>query len=125
MTDEQRESAALEYLMAFDNGGRTSTGGSILDLFASDARVYFPKWGLANSTDEIGRLFGDVGGTLKAIRHDYATFNYIFSGSDVLVVGDQLRPGRGCQLPPAGGESDGREADTYAVFPRPVRWHRG
>jgi len=27
-----------------------------------------------------------VGGTLKAIRHDYATFNYIFSGSDYLVV---------------------------------------
>lgn len=86
MTDEQRKSVALEYLKAFDNGGVTSTGGSILDLFADDAQVYFPKWGLANGKEEIGRLFGDVGGTIDSITHDYATFNYVFSGSDVLVV---------------------------------------
>ena len=86
MTDEQRKSVALEYLKAFDNGGVTSDGGSILDLFADDAQVYFPKWGLANGKDEIGRLFGDVGGTIESITHDYATFNYVYSGSDVLVV---------------------------------------
>ena len=47
MTDEQRKSVALEYLKAFDNKGVTSTGASILDLFADDAQVFFPKWGLA------------------------------------------------------------------------------
>ena len=67
MTDEQRKSVALEYLKAFDNGGVTSTGGSILDLFASDAQVYFPKWGLATGRDQIGQLFGDVGATRKSI----------------------------------------------------------
>ncbi len=86
MTDEQRKSVALEYLKAFDNAGVTSTGGSILELFADDAQVYFPKWGLATGTEEIGRLFGDVGATLKAIRHDYSAFNWIFSGGDVLAV---------------------------------------
>lgn len=45
MTDEQRKSVALEYLKAFDRGGVTSTGGSIVDLFAEDAQVMFPKWG--------------------------------------------------------------------------------
>ena len=35
MTDEQRRSVAIEYLKAFDNGGTTSTGGSIMDLFAA------------------------------------------------------------------------------------------
>ena len=54
MTDEQRKSVALEYLKAFDNGGVTSTGGSILELFAEDAQVWFPKWGVANGRDEIG-----------------------------------------------------------------------
>ena len=86
MTDEQRKSVALEYLKAFDNGGVTSTGDSILDLFADDAQVYFPKWGLANGKEQIGQLFGDVGGTLKSIRHDYASFNWVFSGSDVVVA---------------------------------------
>src|SRR5215467_8964830 len=85
MTDEQRKSVALEYLKAFDNGGTTSTGGSILDLFADEAQVAFPKWGLASGKEEIGRLFGDVGGTLRSIVHHFSSFNWIFSGSDVLV----------------------------------------
>jgi ketosteroid isomerase-like protein len=86
MTDEQRKSVALEYLKAFDKGGVTSTGDSILELFADDAQVYFPKWGLANGKEEIGQLFGDVGETIHAITHDYASFNWIFSGTDTLAV---------------------------------------
>ncbi|KAA9159755.1 nuclear transport factor 2 family protein [Amycolatopsis acidicola] len=86
MTDEQRKSVALEYLKAFDNGGVTSSGGGILELFAEDAQVYFPKWGLANGKAEIGKLFGDVGGTIRSIRHDYAGFNWIFSGGDTFVA---------------------------------------
>jgi hypothetical protein len=82
MTDEQRKSVALEYLKAFDNGGVTSSGGSILDLFADDAQVYFPKWGLATGKERIGRLFTDVGGTIKSILHDYATFNWVMTGTD-------------------------------------------
>src|SRR6476660_9675329 len=83
MTDEQRKSVAIEYLRAFDNGGVTSTGGSILDLFADDAQVYFPKWGLANGKEQIGKCFGDVGGTLKSITHHFSHFNWIFTGSDL------------------------------------------
>jgi hypothetical protein len=85
MTDEQRKSVALEYLKAFDRGGVTSNGGSLLDLFAVDAQVYFPKWGVATGKDAIGRLFADVGATIKAIEHHYAYFNWIFSGSDTVV----------------------------------------
>src|SRR5450432_1647484 len=77
MTDEQRKSVAVEYLKAFDNGGVTSTGGSILDLFADDAQVYFPKWGLATGKEQIGKLFGDVGGTIKSITHHFSHFNWI------------------------------------------------
>ncbi len=83
MTDEQRKSVALEYLKAYDHGGVTSTGGSILDLFADDAQVYFPKWGLAHGKAQIGQLFGEVGGRGKSITHDYAGFNWIFTGGDL------------------------------------------
>ena len=86
MTDEQRKSVALEYLKAFDNGGVTSTGESILELFATDAQVMFPKWGIANGREEIGQMFGDVGAKLKSIRHDYANFNWIFGGGDTIVA---------------------------------------
>jgi ketosteroid isomerase-like protein len=87
MTDEQRKSVALEYLKAFDNAGVTSTGGSILDLFADDAQVYFPKWGIAEGKAEIGKLFGDIGGTLKSITHDYSHFNWVISGDMVVCEG--------------------------------------
>jgi hypothetical protein len=86
MTDEQRKSVALEYLKGFDNGGVISTGETIMELFADDAQVAFPKWGLANGKEEIGRMFGDVGATISAIRHDYASFNWIFSGGDTIVA---------------------------------------
>ena len=86
MTDEQRKSVALEYLKAFDNAGKTSSGGSILDLFADDAQVFFPKWGLATGKKQIGQLFTDFGGLIKNILHDYATFNWIMTGTDTFAV---------------------------------------
>jgi hypothetical protein len=86
MTDEQRKSVALEYLKAFDKGGVTSTGGSILDLFADDAQVYFAKWGVATGKEQIGKLFGDVGGTLKSITHHFSHFNWIMTGTDTFAV---------------------------------------
>ena len=50
MTDQERRTVALEYLRACDNAGVTSSGGSILELFATDAEVYFP-----NAGKDIGR----------------------------------------------------------------------
>jgi ketosteroid isomerase-like protein len=85
MTDEQRKSVALEYLKAFDNGGTTSTGGSILDLFAEDAQVMFPKWGVAAGKEHIGQLFADIGSSMISIQHHCAELTYD-SGSDVVVV---------------------------------------
>ena len=79
MTDEQRKSLIVDYLKAFDRAGKLRDGGSILDLFAEDAQVYFPKWGLATGKEEIGKMFGDIGSTLKSIKHHYSHFNYIFS----------------------------------------------
>ena len=100
MTDEQRKSVAIEYLKAFDNGGVTSTGGSILDLFAEDAQVYFPKWGLANGTEEIGKLFSDVGATLKSITHHYSNFNCLLRQRRRRLRGHQ--PWRASGRPMAG-----------------------
>ena len=81
MSEEQRKSVALEYLKKLDRGE------NIFDLFAEDAQVFFPKWGIANGKAEIERLFSDLGTLLKGIRHDYAYFNYIIQGDQVVVEG--------------------------------------
>jgi ketosteroid isomerase-like protein len=81
MTDEQRKSVALEYLKRLDRGE------GIFDLFADDAQVYFPKWGLATGRAEFERLFADLGSLLSGISHDYAYFNYVVSGDVVVVEG--------------------------------------
>jgi ketosteroid isomerase-like protein len=81
MTEEQRKTVALEYLKRLDRGE------AFFDLFAEDAQLYFPKWGLANGKEEIKQAFSDIAGILKAIRHDYAYFNYIINGDQVVVEG--------------------------------------
>src|SRR2546427_4048276 len=113
MTDEQRRSVALEYLKSFDNGGVTSNGGSILDLFADDAQVYFPKWGLAEGKDQIGRMFGDLGARYKAIKHNYADFNWVITGSDLFAC-DGTSSGEHVDGPwRAGGTPPGRGGDGF------------
>ena len=88
MTDEQRKSVALEYLKAFDNGGVTSTGGEHPRAVRRPTpRSIFPKWGIANGTrgdrPDVRRRRRERS---KSIRHDYANFNWIFSGSDTIVA---------------------------------------
>ena len=117
MTDTERKSLAIEYLKAFDNAGVTESGGSILELFAEDAQVYFPKWGVAKGRDEIGRMFGDVGTTLKSILHDYDTFNYVMAGTDTFAI-EGTSSGEHRDGPWKAGEPEygaGRWCDVFEV----------
>jgi hypothetical protein len=115
MTDEQRKSVALEYLKAFDNKGMTSSGGNILDLFAEDAQVFFPKWGLATGKEQIAQLFSDFGGGIRHILHDYATFNWIMTGTDLFAV-EGTSAGEHAEGPWRAGVSHaGRWCDVFEV----------
>jgi hypothetical protein len=117
MTDEQRKAVALDYLKALDNGGTTSSGGSIFDLFAPDAQVYFPKWGVAKGRQQIEKLFSDVGGKLKSIAHHYENMNWIFSGGDTIVC-EGTSQGVHADGPWRAGDPDwgpGRFCDVFEV----------
>jgi hypothetical protein len=85
MTVDDRKTVVINYLKAFDNGGITIEGGKIIDMFAEDARVFFPKWGVATGKLQIERMFSDVGATLKSITHHYDTFNWVTSNNDLIV----------------------------------------
>jgi hypothetical protein len=115
MTDEQRRSVALEYLKAFDNRGVTSSCGSILDLFADDAQVFFPKWGLATGKQQIGQLFSDFGAGIRHILHDYATFNWIMTGTDVFAVEGTSAGEHAEGVWRAGVSHAGRWCDVFEV----------
>ncbi|CDZ61825.1 nuclear transport factor 2 family protein [Neorhizobium galegae] len=83
---EEHKAIVLDYIHALDNGGTTPSGGSLLDLFADDAQVYFPKWGVANGKAEIIKLLTEFGPTLKAIKHDHDTFIWTTSGAGRIAV---------------------------------------
>jgi hypothetical protein len=109
MTDEQRKAVALEYLKRLDRGE------SFFELFDDHAQVYFPKWGLANGRAEIEKLFGEVGGTLSRIVHDYAYFNYIMQGDSVVVEGTSSGKTAGGVEWRAGVTHAGRWCDVFEI----------
>ena len=85
MTREQRKSVAIEYFKRFDNGG------DVLGLFADDATVYFPKWGVAEGKEEIARMFGDVAGLFVEIHHYPEYLKFIIE--DDMVVAEGITSG--------------------------------
>ncbi|MDO6851674.1 nuclear transport factor 2 family protein [Priestia megaterium] len=82
MTEEQRKAIVLEYFKLLDQGNP-----SFLDLFAENAQLYMPKWGIANGIEEIKKQGFDLGPMFKFVTHDYAYFNYIIQGDMVVVEG--------------------------------------
>jgi SnoaL-like domain len=109
MTAEQRKSVALEYLKRLDHGG------DLFALFADDAQVYFPKWGLADGKAAIEQLFSEVGGTLGGIRHDYAYFNYIVQDDTVVVEGTSYGHTAAGVEWRAGVTHSGRWCDVFEI----------
>ena len=81
MTREQLKSVALEYFKRFD------TGGDVLELFADDAVVYFPKWGVAQGKEEIARMFGQIATLFTDIRHYPEYLSFIIEGDVVVTEG--------------------------------------
>jgi len=108
--DIERKSVVLEYFRRLDRGG------DFLDLFADDARVFYPKWGIATGRDEIGAMVGDVAELVTAMAHDYETFNYVIDGDVVVVEGTSTgETADGTEWRPDGTPGGGRWCDVFEV----------
>ena len=81
MTDEQRKSIAFELMLRIDRGE------DVLDLFDANARVHFPKWGVANGKEQIQQLFSDIGKIIGSITHHHAHFNVVVKDDLVVIEG--------------------------------------
>jgi len=60
MTADERRSVACEYFKRLDDGA------DVLELFAEDAELHFPKWGAARGHAAMQRMLSDVGRLLGA-----------------------------------------------------------
>jgi len=81
MNDEDRKLIAIEYLKALDHGKE------FFHLFAQDAEVFFPNWGVAIGMGRIKELFGDLAKQVKCFRHHHAYINWIIQGDMVVAEG--------------------------------------
>ena len=116
MTDEQRQSVVLAYFRRLD------AGKAFIDLFTEDARVFYPKWGVATGHEEIEQLFSDVDGTVNAMAHDYEYFNYITNGPTVVVEGTSSgETADGMTWRPDGTPGGGRWCDVFEVTDGQIR----
>lgn len=123
MDDVQRKAIIMEFFNTFDTGGVRSNGEGILTLFADDARVWFPKWGLAIGTEQIGKMFGDLASNFKRINHHTEYLNFIFSGGTMVGVegitsGDH-RDGSWSALGPDWAA--GRWCDVFEIYGGKIR----
>ncbi len=109
MTREQQRAVALEYFRRLD------AGEDLTELFDPDARLYFPKWGVAEGIDEIHRLWSEVGGLYREIRHYSEYFNFMF-GEHMLCVEGLSDGVAGDGTPWKGGQSHaGRWCDVMEI----------
>ncbi len=105
-----RKAIALEYFRRLDRGG------DLLELFAEDARVYFPKYGIATGRDAIGEMFADLGSVVNDLSHDYETFNYVIDGDMVVVEGTSTgETADGVAWRPDGTPGGGRWCDVFEI----------
>lgn len=106
-----RKGIVLDYFKRLDRGA-----DDLLDLFADDARVYFPKYGIASGRDEIGSMFASLGEIVNALSHNYATFNYVIDGDMVVVEGTSTgEAADGTEWQPDGTPGAGRWCDVFEV----------
>lgn len=93
MTMDARKALALDYLYALDNGGKTPSGEDIIDLFAEDASVYFPKWGVARGIEEIKTLLADIGAPIREIHHHVDEITWVGSSDSDTIVAEGTSDG--------------------------------
>jgi ketosteroid isomerase-like protein len=84
MIDDRVKSADLcrEYFRRVDTGS-----ASLLDLFADDVKIYFPKYGIGTGKAALLEILTQLGNLFESVQHDEESYRYIASGDFVVVEG--------------------------------------
>jgi hypothetical protein len=109
MTNEQRKSVILDYLMRMDRGEDVS------DLIADHVQIYFPKWGYRMGKEEFGQLVQDLRSIVSTVGHEYPYFNWFYDGDTVVVEGTSYGVTKDDRKWRAGVTHGGRWCDVYEI----------
>lgn len=82
--DQRRKQVAIDYFRLVDAGDP-----AVLDLFADDASMFFPKLGVARGKEQIGAFAQGIGEWVSSLNHDIDTFNVLTVGNTVVVEGSE------------------------------------
>lgn len=86
---------------------------SIVELFAEDFELFFPKFGRARGKDALLRLGAALGAQLASIDHDIASLHYIVSGDTIAVEGQERGVNRDGTRWPDGIINEGRFCNVF------------
>jgi ketosteroid isomerase-like protein len=98
---ESLKRLAREYFVRADAGRP-----EVVDLFADDIEIFFPKFGIARGKVAFGEFAKGLLGSLSSVAHDMEKLSYIVSGETVVVEGTTRGTLRNGQTW-AGGETPG------------------
>jgi hypothetical protein len=87
MSDQDKIAIAREYFVRADQGRQ-----EVLELFAEDAEIYFPKFGFGFVRESLFEMMKGFAGDLENIQHDYDTM--IFIPSDKYLVVEATSHGK-------------------------------
>ena len=107
-----QEAAMLEvvkqYFMRGDAGRE-----DVLDLFADDVQIYFPKLGITRGKQGFGELAQGLMSSLSAIAHDLANFDYTVAKDTVVVEGTTYGTDRDSRAWRGGETPGGRFCSVF------------
>ncbi|MFI5841182.1 nuclear transport factor 2 family protein [Catenuloplanes sp. NPDC051500] len=79
---KRREEIAVDYFRMVDAGNP-----AVVDLFTEDARMFYPKFGIASGKAQIGAFAQGLGRGIASLEHEIDGFTVLSSGNYVIVEG--------------------------------------
>lgn len=79
---KRREEIAINYFRMVDAGNP-----EVIDLFTEDARMFYPKFGIAKGKAQIGAFAQGLGRGVASLEHDIGGLTVLSSGDYVIVEG--------------------------------------
>lgn len=87
--------------------------GTLVDLFAEDALIHFPKFGLARGRDGLGAFATRMRTQLASIGHHIADFTYVVGDKAIVVEGTEYGSMHDGRTWPDGAVSQGRFCSVF------------